>query len=104
MSRAFATVGTTQFDALTSTLLSRELLETLRRQGYGELLVQYGRGAEPAPPTQPPLDVGWVWPAVKPGAGAPSAAPRALPPSEAAAATSTPTSKGKKKGRGKKGH
>ena len=53
MSRAFATVGTTQFDALTSTLLSRELLETLRRQGYGELLVQYGRGAEPAPPTQP---------------------------------------------------
>ena len=57
MSRAFATVGTTQFDALTSTLLSRELLETLRRQGYGELLVQYGRGAEPAPPTQPPLDV-----------------------------------------------
>ena len=33
MSRAFATVGTTQFDALTSTLLSRELLETLRGDG-----------------------------------------------------------------------
>ena len=57
MSLVFATVGTTQFDALTAVLLSSEVLEVLRRQGYNELRVQYGRGSEPAAPATPPLEV-----------------------------------------------
>lgn len=60
---AFATVGTTQFDALTRALVSPEVTSLLARQGYTRLLLQIGRGAEPplaasAGPA-PPLRVEW---------------------------------------------
>jgi beta-1,4-N-acetylglucosaminyltransferase len=47
----FATVGTTQFDALTQALVSAEVTELLFQQGYTRLLLQVGRGAEPALPS-----------------------------------------------------
>lgn len=55
----FATVGTTQFDAFVSTLLSAEVLALLASQGYTHLRLQLGRGAEPAVPAAPPLEVEW---------------------------------------------
>ncbi|KOO23495.1 udp-n-acetylglucosamine transferase subunit alg13-like protein [Chrysochromulina tobinii] len=50
----FATVGTTQFDELTTTLLSDEVLSTLAAQGYTRLVMQLGRGTEPSLPSSPP--------------------------------------------------
>ena len=55
----FATVGTTQFDALTSTLMSAGVLDTLADQGYERLVIQVGRGAAPMIPESPPLDIKW---------------------------------------------
>ena len=57
----FATVGTTQFDALTQSLVCTEVTELLARQGYSRLVIQIGRGAEPALPSSPPpaLSVEW---------------------------------------------
>ena len=56
---AFATVGTTQFDALTTTLLSDEVLSALAAQGYTRLIMQLGRGTEPTLPPSPPLEIDW---------------------------------------------
>lgn len=57
----FATVGTTQFDELTTTLLSDEVLSTLAAQGYTRLVMQLGRGTEPSLPSSPPppLQIDW---------------------------------------------
>lgn len=55
----FATVGTTQFDTLTTTLLSDEVLATLAAQGYKRLVMQLGRGTEPTVPEAPPLAIEW---------------------------------------------
>ena len=55
----FATVGTTQFDALISSLLSAEVLGLLASQGYTRLLLQIGRGAEPCLPASAPLEIEW---------------------------------------------
>ena len=55
----FATVGTTQFDALIRTLLSDEVLTLLANQGYDRLVLQTGRGAEPVLPETSPLPVEW---------------------------------------------
>ena len=55
----FATVGTTQFDALTSTLLSDEVLSLLASQSYDRLVLQIGRGAEPQIPASSPVKVEW---------------------------------------------
>lgn len=46
---AFATVGTTRFDALADALLARRALEALAALGLQRLVVQLGRGAVPAP-------------------------------------------------------
>ena len=59
MKLCFATVGTTQFDALTATLLTTEVLASLAAQGYTRLVLQVGRGAEPQVPASPPLAVEW---------------------------------------------
>ena len=60
MSRVvFATVGTTQFDALIKVLLTDETLALLAGQGYDCLRLQVGRGSEPTMPSQPPLKVEW---------------------------------------------
>lgn len=42
---AFATVGTTSFDALVRALDSAEAVEALRARGLGALVLQIGRGA-----------------------------------------------------------
>ena len=55
----FATVGTTQFDVLTKTLLSDEVLALLAVMGYKRLVMQLGRGAELALPPSPPLTIDW---------------------------------------------
>jgi len=57
----FATVGTTQFDALTQALVSTEVTALLARQGYRRLVIQIGRGSEPTLPASPPpaLSVEW---------------------------------------------
>ena len=55
----FVTVGTTQFDELTTTLLSDEVLSTLAAQGYTRLVMQLGRGTEPSLPSSPPLQIDW---------------------------------------------
>ncbi|GAV02943.1 hypothetical protein RvY_13445 [Ramazzottius varieornatus] len=41
---AFATVGTTSFDALVDQLISKDFLQTLHEQDYQRLVIQYGRG------------------------------------------------------------
>lgn len=56
----FATVGTTQFDALTQALVSVEVIKLLAQQGYTRLLLQIGRGAEPVLSSPAPaLPVEW---------------------------------------------
>ena len=55
----FVTVGTTQFDELTTTLLSDEVLSTLAAQGDTRLVMQLGRGTEPSLPSSPPLQIDW---------------------------------------------
>jgi UDP-N-acetylglucosamine transferase subunit ALG13 len=55
----FATVGTTQFDALPAALLSMEVLNMLKKQGYGRLVMQLGRGTEPIIPESAPLEIDW---------------------------------------------
>lgn len=55
----FATVGTTQFETLVTTLLSDEVLQLLAGQGYKRLLLQLGRGPEPVVPVSPPLAIEW---------------------------------------------
>ncbi|KAF9466366.1 glycosyltransferase family 1 protein [Collybia nuda] len=40
--RAFLTVGSTKFDALVQTALSRAVLDSLNRKGYTELVIQCG--------------------------------------------------------------
>jgi len=56
---AFATVGTTQFDVLITTLLADDVLQLFAKHGYTRLLLQVGRGAEPVVPESPPLRVEW---------------------------------------------
>ena len=56
---AFATVGTTQFDALIALLLDDDVLQLFAKHGYMRLLLQVGRGAEPVVPASPPLQVEW---------------------------------------------
>ena len=53
----FATVGTTQFDALVDKLVSTEVTHLLAQQGYTRLVIQFGRGAEPELPTTPAIPV-----------------------------------------------
>lgn len=53
----FATVGTTSFTALVDTLLSADVLAALRAQGYTRLVIQLGRGSEPALPANAPLEI-----------------------------------------------
>jgi beta-1,4-N-acetylglucosaminyltransferase len=50
MELVFATVGTTQFDALIHALMVPSTLEALEQLGCRRLRVQYGRGAAPMPP------------------------------------------------------
>jgi beta-1,4-N-acetylglucosaminyltransferase len=42
--RCFATVGSTSFDDLIQTLLSNEVLQSLREKGFTDLVMQYGSG------------------------------------------------------------
>jgi beta-1,4-N-acetylglucosaminyltransferase len=55
----FATVGTTQFDALTRALVSAEVTSLFAQQGYTRLLLQIGRGAEPVLSSPAALAVEW---------------------------------------------
>ena len=57
----FATVGTTQFDALTLALVSHEVTGLLARHGYSCLRLQIGRGAEPVLPSDPPPPIPIEW-------------------------------------------
>eukprot|EP00315_Gephyrocapsa_oceanica_P000752 CAMPEP_0185336004 /NCGR_PEP_ID=MMETSP1363-20130426/88793_1 /TAXON_ID=38817 /ORGANISM="Gephyrocapsa oceanica, Strain RCC1303" /LENGTH=169 /DNA_ID=CAMNT_0027935043 /DNA_START=39 /DNA_END=544 /DNA_ORIENTATION=- len=57
----FATVGTTQFDALTLALVSHEVTGLLARHGYSCLRLQIGRGAEPVLPSDPPPPIPVEW-------------------------------------------
>jgi beta-1,4-N-acetylglucosaminyltransferase len=56
---AFATVGTTQFETMVTTLLSDEVLRVLAAQGFKRLLIQLGRGPEITIPAAAPLEVEW---------------------------------------------
>ena len=56
---AFATVGTTQFEAMVETLLSDEVLRLLAAQGFKRLVIQLGRGPEITIPAAAPLTVEW---------------------------------------------
>ena len=59
MRTIFATVGTTQFDVLTETLVSDDVLQLLASQKYDRLVLQIGRGIAPQVPPSPPLKVEW---------------------------------------------
>ncbi|TFY81700.1 hypothetical protein EWM64_g2301 [Hericium alpestre] len=41
--RAFITVGSTKFDALVQTVLSQPVLDSLRLEGYSDIVVQCGK-------------------------------------------------------------
>ena len=45
MAQVFVTVGTTSFDALIEALDTPQVVDALRRKGYGSLTMQIGRGA-----------------------------------------------------------
>ena len=83
----FATVGTTQFDALVSSLLSEEVLGLLAHQGYTRLLLQVGRGAEPRVPACAPLAIEWCAPSERTLRGP---RPASLGPSPRAHANASP--------------
>ncbi|XP_065499377.1 UDP-N-acetylglucosamine transferase subunit ALG13-like [Caloenas nicobarica] len=54
MKSVFVTVGTTSFDDLIATVSSPAALQVLQGRGYGQLVLQVGRGAlEPAPSGSP---------------------------------------------------
>eukprot|EP00965_Chrysotila_dentata_P255377 6212198-Pleurochrysis_carterae.AAC.2 len=55
----FATVGTTQFNALIDAVLAESVLKLLYEQGYRRLRIQVGRGSEPTLPTSAALDIDW---------------------------------------------
>ena len=55
----FATVGTTQFDALIRTLCSPDVLAALAAAGYTALRLQVGHGAAPPEVVDPPLAFEW---------------------------------------------
>ena len=56
---AFATVGTTRFDALTAALVRPDVTATLAAAGYTRLRIQIGRGDEPTLAGPPTLAVEW---------------------------------------------
>ena len=56
---AFVTVGTTQFEALATAMLSEPVLEILAAQGFQRLVLQLGRGPEPELPAAAPLQIDW---------------------------------------------
>ena len=55
----FAAVGTTQFDGLVASLVAPEMLALMASQGFKRLVLQLGKGPDPAIPKDPPLKVEW---------------------------------------------
>lgn len=45
------TVGTTSFDDLVETICLPNVLDNIKRSGYEQIIIQYGRGATPNLPT-----------------------------------------------------
>lgn len=44
---AFVTVGSTLFDRLVAAVTSSDLLAEFKAQGFGRVVIQYGKGQEP---------------------------------------------------------
>jgi beta-1,4-N-acetylglucosaminyltransferase len=51
----FVTVGTTRFDLLIEMVTKPTALEWMKSNGYTDLVIQYGKGSEPAIPKTAPI-------------------------------------------------